>query len=223
MSSKALVVPVVPVSLVDPVSPVSPVSALPVAKPAKQPDLNRKSRYTRQVIQEAFIELMREQPIERVTVTGISELADISRGTFYLHYRDAYDLLDCMENDFLAELEQRIVAKLTASTIDYSTDTGFWLDLLEGLLEAKDLAQLFFTNKSSSFLTKCLALNRSYAEALCKLEYPDITQRERDFMHTFYEYGSFSVIGLWVRDGFIEPPAQLAAILGSLNSKGVSS
>ena len=180
---------------------------------------NRRTRYTRQVLREAFVELMKEQPIEKVTVTRICELADVSRGTFYLHYRDPYDLLEHMEDEFLANLERQFVAKLATSMSNYSEDSGFWLDVLRSLLAAKDLAQMFFTNPNSAFLTKCLALNRSFADKLCQEKYPALTPSEREYMHTFYEYGSASVIGLWVRKGFLEPPEQIAAILTTLNFK----
>ena len=38
-------------------------------------------------------------------------------------------------------------------------------------------------------------------------------------MHVFYEYGSASVIAQWVRNGFLEPPEQIAGLLTMLNSK----
>jgi AcrR family transcriptional regulator len=180
---------------------------------------NRKTRYTRQAIREAFIELLREQPIDKVTVTRICELADISRGTFYLHYRDPYDLMESIEDEYLAALELQFWEKVALTKDDYSGDVSFWRELLDELQAARDLAQLFFTNPNSTFLTKCLALNRRYAEEFCKLEYPGWSQREREYSHTFYEHGSASVISLWVRDGFPEPPEHLAALLSSLNSK----
>jgi len=185
---------------------------------SKNPE-SRKIRYTKQVIREAFIELMQEQPIEKVTVTRICELADLSRGTFYLHYRDPYHLLECMENEYLEGLERQLKEKMASSADECSEDACFWLDLLKELLAAKDLAQLFFTNPNSTFLTKCLALRRSFAEELCTRMYPAMTQRERDYMHTFYEHGSASVISLWVRDGFLEPPEQIADLLTTLNQK----
>jgi len=91
-------------------------------KDTLQPQLleNRKTRYTRQVIREAFLELLKVRPIEKITVTRICEIADISRGTFYLHFNDPYDLLERLENEFLANLEQKLMTKLTASRSDYS-------------------------------------------------------------------------------------------------------
>ena len=180
---------------------------------------NRKTRYTKQVLREAFIELLRKKPLEKITVTRICEIADVSRGTFYLHYRNPYDLLESMENEFLADLEKQLRALTATAKDDYSEDADFWLDILNMLLAEKELMQLFFANPNGSFLTKCLALNRVYSEELCKHMFPNMSQQERDYMHTFYEHGSASVMSLWVRNGFIEPPARIAALLTALNLK----
>jgi AcrR family transcriptional regulator len=55
---------------------------------------DRRTRYTKQQIHEAFFDLLREKSFEKTTVTGICTRAEISRGTFYLHYVDKYELLD---------------------------------------------------------------------------------------------------------------------------------
>ncbi len=62
--------------------------------------LDRRTRYTRQVIRETLLELMEEKPFSRVTVTEICKRAEINRGTFYLHYLDLNDVLD----DILTEM-----------------------------------------------------------------------------------------------------------------------
>ena len=47
---------------------------------------------TRQNIFQAFIELREKYPLEKITVKELTERAQISKQTFYLHYRDMYDL-----------------------------------------------------------------------------------------------------------------------------------
>lgn len=51
---------------------------------------DRRTRYTRRVIKEAFLELLQKQRFSKVTVTAICKQADITRATFYLHYVDIY-------------------------------------------------------------------------------------------------------------------------------------
>lgn len=50
-------------------------------------------RRTRGAIQDAFISLMREKEYASITVTDISERADINRKTFYAHYETKEQLL----------------------------------------------------------------------------------------------------------------------------------
>lgn len=42
----------------------------------------------RTAIREAFIQLRRDKNLEQITVKELSEMAQISKATFYLHYRD---------------------------------------------------------------------------------------------------------------------------------------
>ena len=55
---------------------------------------DRRTQYTRRVIREAFMELLKTTPYPKITVTELCRLAEINRGTFYLHYYDVDDVLD---------------------------------------------------------------------------------------------------------------------------------
>ena len=56
---------------------------------------------TRRAIQKAFIALLREKPIEKITVKEIAERAEINKTTFYSHY----ETLDAL----IAEMERQTV------------------------------------------------------------------------------------------------------------------
>lgn len=55
-------------------------------------------------IKSAFLLMLLEDGFDKITVKSITERADISRKTFYLHYVDKYDLLDSIVNKQLEEL-----------------------------------------------------------------------------------------------------------------------
>lgn len=48
---------------------------------------------TKKDIKETFISLLEEKGFEKISVSDLTEHANINRGTFYLHYQDKYDLL----------------------------------------------------------------------------------------------------------------------------------
>ena len=47
---------------------------------------------TRRLIKATFLELVQAKPVQKITVTELAKRAEISKGTFYLHYLDIYDL-----------------------------------------------------------------------------------------------------------------------------------
>lgn len=62
---------------------------------------DRRARYTRGVIREAFFKLLKEKGFARVSVADLCREADISRGTFYLHYEDKYELVRALIDEAL--------------------------------------------------------------------------------------------------------------------------
>lgn len=54
---------------------------------------------TRSSIINAFLQLRAKKPLERITVKELADLAEINKATFYLHYKDIYDLSEQLEND----------------------------------------------------------------------------------------------------------------------------
>lgn len=57
---------------------------------------------TQKAIREAFLEIRRKQPLEKIKVRSICQRAMINTSTFYNHYRDVQDLSDRLENEVLA-------------------------------------------------------------------------------------------------------------------------
>jgi AcrR family transcriptional regulator len=74
----------------------------------KRPAENRKIRYTKMVIRDSLTELMKTKSILNVSIKDICELADISRSTFYSHYKDQYDLLRQIEEETISYFENML-------------------------------------------------------------------------------------------------------------------
>lgn len=70
---------------------------------------------SKQMIRQAYMELLQEKPYEKITATDIIQRADINRSTFYAHYPDARGILD----EIMGEITQMFQALL--SSIDFGT------------------------------------------------------------------------------------------------------
>ncbi|MEK8127982.1 TetR/AcrR family transcriptional regulator C-terminal domain-containing protein [Paenibacillus filicis] len=71
--------------------------------------LDPRIKRTLHVIRDAFLALVDEKGFDQMTIRDITERAEINRATFYLHYRDKYDLqgrlVDSMLREFAAAFE----------------------------------------------------------------------------------------------------------------------
>ncbi len=59
---------------------------------------------SRRLIRQAFVDLMGEKDLEKITVTDIITRADINRGTFYAHYQDTRAVIEQIENEIIEKM-----------------------------------------------------------------------------------------------------------------------
>lgn len=65
---------------------------------------DRRVRRTRTAIHSAFLKLIFEKDMNKITIKELCERADINKSTFYLHYQDIYDL----EEQFKEEISAKV-------------------------------------------------------------------------------------------------------------------
>ena len=59
---------------------------------------------SRRLIREAFLKLLNEKDLRKITVTDIVALADINRATFYAHYPDVRGVIEEIENEIIDKM-----------------------------------------------------------------------------------------------------------------------
>ena len=72
--------------------------------------MDRRVRKTRMQLRAGLTQLMRQKPIKDITVRELAQLVDINRCTFYLHYRDIYDMVEQVEQEVFSEFEALVSA-----------------------------------------------------------------------------------------------------------------
>ncbi|MCM1368635.1 MAG: TetR/AcrR family transcriptional regulator [Roseburia sp.] len=69
-------------------------------------------------IYNAFIQLRKKKEIEQISVKELAELAEINKATFYLHFKDIYDLSDTMENEMIESCMQSIPSDINLFSLE---------------------------------------------------------------------------------------------------------
>ena len=63
-------------------------------------------RRTHEKIKAAFAELLAEKKaLNKITVAELAEKAEVTRGTFYAHYSNLFEVAEELENDFISVLD----------------------------------------------------------------------------------------------------------------------
>lgn len=69
---------------------------------------DRRIRKTEKQLFDALISLMETKSVNTITVRELSDLVDINRSTFYLHYQDIYDMIESIENDLIEKFTEAL-------------------------------------------------------------------------------------------------------------------
>ena len=65
----------------------------------------RSAARSRRLIRDAYVNLMQEKPIDKISISDIVREADLNRGTFYAHYSNPMDVLMEIANEILGDVQ----------------------------------------------------------------------------------------------------------------------
>lgn len=118
--------------------------------------LTRRQRYTINVLQETYAELLQESPDGNVTVVELCRRADVNRSTFYYYYADIADL----EDSTISNLFHRSFEVLRGVQRDNPGDAGQQIrKALNVIRENKKLCRLLLRDRRENLVTKALEDN----------------------------------------------------------------
>lgn len=144
---------------------------------------------SRHLIKQAFAELLNEKDLAKITVTDIVERANISRGTFYAHYLDVYDLYAAIQSNIVEAINETINKVGLVNIIIDPTDVI--RDSIQFLNQNKNYYKLFLTSSHGENLIKRII---SLAEEKFALEISALFTGEKAteyVYHLYYTLGGF--------------------------------
>jgi AcrR family transcriptional regulator len=79
-------------------------------KSSSAPPGDRRVRRTQATLQRALIDLVQEQDLSQISVADVADRADVSRSTFYDHYRDVHELAEAACTSMLDDMFRSVLA-----------------------------------------------------------------------------------------------------------------
>ena len=122
-------------------------------EPAKTRKTDRRTLYTRMVIQDALLELLAEKDYSDITVADLCRAAEINRGTFYLHYNNISQVLDAV----YAEAMENTHSVLLQVGCSSAGEEKSAYPLCRFLRENKKYQPLFFSDSLHGYVVDRMA------------------------------------------------------------------
>ncbi|CAM3403099.1 TetR/AcrR family transcriptional regulator [Paenibacillus lupini] len=108
---------------------------------------------TRQLLRDAFIELLEEMEIEKISVNRLAERATINRVTFYLHYKDIPDMLDKMADDMIDDIHRVLDQSTVKSDSPELINSTLLVNLLEHIAEHSKFYKVILASHRTTIFT----------------------------------------------------------------------
>lgn len=175
--------------------------------------LDRRVRRTRKLLAQSLTELLEEKELKDITVKEVSEHADLNRGTFYLHYKDVYDMMEQIQKELFEDFNDI----LSKNACDDTCTTPYNL-----------LCQVFLFLNDNKAICKVLTGPHGDYHFIQSLKWLVKEHMERiwiknqfkiENLEIYYNYsisGILGVIQFWLEGNNDKSPLEMATIVNDL-------
>ncbi|KMT21930.1 TetR/AcrR family transcriptional regulator [Clostridium cylindrosporum] len=170
---------------------------------------DRRVRYTKMVLEQSLLDIMKEKPINKITVTDICKLADINRNTFYTHYSSPQELLIHIENKFFDKIQSSI-----------NSEVNCIQDICQRIVENSELCKILFSEYGDKEFLKKL-INIAYDKTLTQwkevLGEGNYNGDELELLYIYSINGSVAILQNWIQGGMVKSPKEIASFIDKVS------
>lgn len=173
---------------------------------------DRRVRKTKRALRQSLFKLIEEKSINQITVTELTDLADVNRSTFYLYYSDVPDMMEKIQNEIYDIVNRTAINKVS----EFSSADDFYNYIVGILRLCKENYEIFrfvTRNECNNGLAQRIQLSvRNVVPDSAKgFSHDD----PRYYLTTFALSGAVAVILDWINDGVLISCEELAEFLAN--------
>lgn len=121
--------------------------------------MDRRVIRTKKAIRSAFLTLMIDKDIDRITIKELAEKADVDRKTVYNYYASVYDILGEIENELVQNFESE------AFTLKDAKNPRAYFEAIARLINRDmELYELLMRSNNSNFVNKLVVFLRDWIQ-----------------------------------------------------------
>lgn len=180
---------------------------------------DRRVRKTKKLLLHALTTLMSQKKINKITVKELTDLADVNRGTFYLYYKDIFDMVDQVETD-LFESFSKAFYEYSTTTKSYQGMLSFFTFVFEFIEENTEICRILLgPDGDYHFIEKFKNTIKQHQPSIDDT----ISVSKLHYYRPYVISGSIGIIQQWIDDGMKVPAKEMAVFLLGVVTTGLDS
>lgn len=190
---------------------------MPYEKKRSLNNTDRRVKRTKKALREALLSLLEKKPINEISVTELTNLADVNRATFYFYYTDLLDMLQQIQNETYQDF-QEVVGNSAVSIYTIEGFTEYAESLLTYCKEHESLVKFIIKNDTNNQLYKKIQLLMLNNIPNSKDTF-DINNPAR-YSTNFFLNAMVGIMIDWMDEGMKIPPHELAEFCAHIYLNG---
>ncbi|UOE94703.1 TetR-like C-terminal domain-containing protein [Alkalihalobacillus sp. LMS39] len=182
--------------------------------------LDRRKKYTRMVLKDSLISLLKQKQISAITVKELCQVADVNRSTFYAHFTDPYDLLHKIEEEFIADMYETLCQYNFHKEEESLQMT---VKILEYVATKHELCHIFLSGQSgTAFQQKVMEITEQFTMKNW-MEVNVVDDKASQYISLLVVSGCIHVIKSWLDNGMDKSTTEMAELINQFTNKGLAS
>mgnify|MGYP000005551141 FL=1 len=183
-------------------------------------NVDRRIRKTKKQLRQSLTMLLQEKSVKDITVRELSDLADINRGTFYLHYKDIYDMVEQIEQEMFNEFFE-VLSKYPYKVFN-DKPLPMLIDVFRFVAKNADMCKVLLSkNGDIAFLNRLIGV----VKERCLNDWIEMYNAKGtthfEYFYSFIVSGCIGLLQNWLENGMKESPEQMAALAEQMIVRGI--
>ena len=162
------------------------------------------SQITKRALEESLKKMLLKKPVNKITISDITEDCGINRMTFYYHFKDIYDLVEwsCVED----------AARALDGKKTYDTWQQGFQQIFQAVLDNKPFVQNVYQSVNREQVeTYLYSLTHNLLIGVIEEKAVGMQVRDEDkeFIADFFKFAFVGLMLDWIRNGMKKDPQQI--------------
>ena len=168
---------------------------------------------TKASLQNALVQLLQEKSLDKISISELCKLANVNRGTFYLHYQDVAELFEQYFEDITEDLRKAYYEPYLLTDYKIENLKSEMVRIFHHVEKYKMFYKIVFNRKTPMmYFYRLFEIIRVYLHDSTST----IIEENIDYVSSYQANAIIGLIIQWIQSDFDKTPEELSILLLSL-------